>query len=737
MVARQSLSSGGAAPGPTGDLLHPASEPDGPLLARRVSSGVWRAGLLAQLGALLLCGLFFHLMLELELERLLVLAGWLSPLLAALAGAWALGLRRLLRPLHLLERLTAAPEGEPAAPSRPAPPHPVALPAPQELDAAYRAAHELPYRAMGGTFLLWLVLEAALGLLGGFYFQETAFRWAGMIFGAFVISFGMNVYQLIGQRLALRPCLELLSTRLAGRGRSGPFDPARLRVRYPLRFKLILGSLALVFFACAFSLFITFLQSHELIDRLQGASSKERVKLLLPMVRQGEAIELGPEEGLALLAPEGEVLGRWGKLPDEKVLRQLATSAEGSFLLTARGVMGAVLAASPCSIAPQGGRLVLVVPRPPVATRSLRLLILFMSLMFLGAAGLVQLSSAEITGPIQTLSERAREMASGRLDRPVPVGEADEIGVLSGAVETMRTSLKDKLETIEELNATLEQKVLLRTRELEQAMAQLQASEAKLVQSEKMASLGQLVAGVAHEINNPVNFVLNTLEPLQELVQDLVAVLDELAGGRPDEARQLLRQRGLEQAEEDALRMLQVMRNGAERTRRIVTDLRNFSRLDEAELKEVRLEEGIDSTLSLLRPSIPPGVRIETAYGLNEPVLCYAGQLNQIFMNLLKNAVQAVGKQGRIQVATAREGPWASVTVQDDGPGIPEAVRRRIFDPFFTTKEVGQGTGLGLSISLGIAARHGGELSCESEEGKGARFTLRIPVRGPEGKGGG
>jgi len=218
---------------------------------------------------------------------------------------------------------------------------------------------------------------------------------------------------------------------------------------------------------------------------------------------------------------------------------------------------------------------------------------------------------------------------------------------------------------------------------------------------------------------------------LQELVGELIAALPQPAGDAASATADPAGGPPLAAAAEDVQQMIAVMRHGAERTRRIVLDLRSFSRLDEAELQEVALAAGIRSTLNLLRPSVPAGVQLTCELAEDPPVLCYAGQLNQVFMNLLNNAVQAVGPAGRVTVRSRQERGWAVVEVEDDGPGIPEGLRHRIFDPFFTTKEVGQGTGLGLSISLGIVARHGGELTCHSEVGQGTRFTVRIPVGGP------
>jgi len=671
---------------------------------------MWRAAVLPQLVALGVCGLYFHFVLGLALSELAELGLWAFASLAVLGPLWAALLARLRAPVAAAAERPAE-GGSPIAPAR--------------ARAAFRAAQELPYRAALCTVGAWLAVNATLGLARGFGHGAPPLAWARLVLGALLVSGGAVAYQLVGLRLALRPALEALST-IAG----APGE--RVPVRHSLRLKMNLSFTALVFFACAFALITSFQQSRELIDSLQENASLARSRDLARLVAVQLAPALGASEGLALVGVEGQILRRWGRLPDEAALGDLVGHGVGALTLDARGLIGAVAPLPRGDPSLAGSKVVFVVKRPPAASRSLRLLVFFMSLMFLAAAGLVHLSSRELSEPIQALAERAREMASGRLDRPVPRGEADEIGILSDAFETMRTGLKDKIETIERLNATLEEKVLERTRELQQALGQLKASQAQLVQSEKMASLGQLVAGVAHEINNPVNFIVNTVEPLQELVTDLVTALDRHRAGQHAAAAQHVAEAGLEEAGSDALDMLRVMRNGAQRTRRIVADLRTFSRLDEAALKPVPLEDGLRSTLNLLRPSLPEGVRVETDFRLRRSVLCYAGPLNQVFMNLLNNAVQAVGEGGRVRVETASEPPWAVVRVLDDGPGVPAELRQRVFDPFYTTKEVGAGTGLGLSISLGVVQRHGGELSCSDAPGGGACFEVRIPLQGPE-----
>ena len=260
---------------------------------------------------------------------------------------------------------------------------------------------------------------------------------------------------------------------------------------------------------------------------------------------------------------------------------------------------------------------------------------------------------------------------------------------------------------IAELNSTLEARVEQRTRELGDAQAQL-------VQSEKMASLGQLVAGVAHELNNPIGFVHANLQLLEEQTRKIA----EAAPGSPEAQR----------AREAMQKLLARSREGTARVKKIVEDLRTFSRVDQAELQEIDLHDGIERTLSLMEPRLKDGITVVKQYGDLPPVRCYAGQLNQVFMNLLMNACDAMPGGGTITIRTARADHGVRLDFSDTGPGIPPEIRSRIFDPFFTTKAVGKGTGLGLSISHGIVERHGGRIGVESAMGEGTTFSIELPL---------
>ncbi|MBC8131675.1 MAG: HAMP domain-containing protein [Deltaproteobacteria bacterium] len=336
--------------------------------------------------------------------------------------------------------------------------------------------------------------------------------------------------------------------------------------------------------------------------------------------------------------------------------------------------------------------------------------------------GLVLLIVRDIVTPIRALEERTEEMARGELARPVPPsGEADEIGRLTFAFEEMRRALRDKLRSTESLNIDLEREVRRRTEVLEQrnvelreALEKLRRAQDDLVRSEKLASMGRLVAGIAHEINNPVNAVINTIGPLEELIRSIGQTRD----------LETLAAVGHEAGE-----MLAVIQRGATRSKAIVQALHNYSRGDDEQPREVNLARSVDDTLDLLRHRLQ-NVRIEKSVDPALRVVGFPGQIDQVLMNLVTNAAQAIGSRpggGTVRVAAATDAQIVEVTVSDDGPGIAPELLPRIFDPFFTTKDVGEGSGLGLSIVHGIIERHGGKIAVESVVGQGTLFRIRLP----------
>jgi len=267
-------------------------------------------------------------------------------------------------------------------------------------------------------------------------------------------------------------------------------------------------------------------------------------------------------------------------------------------------------------------------------------------------------------------------------------------------------------------NASLEQQVRERTElaeELGRTNQKLRETQAHLIHSEKMAGLGQLVAGIAHEINNPLAFVINNLF----IVEEHLAKVTGAGAQLPAEAALRL---------EKMKTLIADSHSGARRVRDLVLKLRTFSRLDEGTIKTIDVQESIESALLFLRHKMDGRIELEREYGEAKTLTCYAGELNQVLMNVIANAIDAIDGAGRITIGTGSENGHFVIRVRDTGKGIPEEIRNRVFEPFFTTKPIGQGTGLGLAISYGIIQAHKGLMEFTSEPGEGTEFTLKIPT---------
>nr|WP_306467059.1 ATP-binding protein [Thermoleptolyngbya sichuanensis] len=380
--------------------------------------------------------------------------------------------------------------------------------------------------------------------------------------------------------------------------------------------------------------------------------------------------------------------------------------------------------------------------------------VLFISLMM----GL--LTARWIARPIDRLSQASQRMARGDLSHQVDatssisIQEFTALGESFNHMTTQIASLVGHLEhanaELERINSDLENRVEERTAALQQTLAELEQTQAQVVQSEKMSSLGQLVAGVAHEINNPVNFIHGNLSPLKESVSDLLDLIQLYQRHYPAPPREIQETSDaidLEFLQQDLPNLLASLRVGTDRIRQIVLSLRNFARMDEAEFKAVDIHEGIDSTLLILEHRLKAkgnrlAIQVIKHYADLPEVECYPGSLNQVLMNILANAIDALEARdadrtkeamqqdpSRIEVSTALvDAEWVEIAIADNGGGIPQEIQRQIFDPFFTTKPVGKGTGMGLSISYQIIAeKHRGTLECFSIPGEGTRFVIRIP----------
>jgi signal transduction histidine kinase len=342
-----------------------------------------------------------------------------------------------------------------------------------------------------------------------------------------------------------------------------------------------------------------------------------------------------------------------------------------------------------------------------------------------------------------------------------PVTSEDEVGILAISfnqlIQQVKRLLAEQYEANQKLEVysqTLEEKIEERTQALRQknidlkhTLQELRRTQSQLIQNEKMSSLGHLVAGIAHEINNPVNFIYGNLKHTDDYTQQLLWLLELYQKHYPypePEIQNAKQEADIEYLTEDLPKILSSMKIGANRIREIVLSLRIFSRLDEAEFKNADIHEGIDSTLLILQhrlksQSARPKITVVKEYSEIPKIQCFAGQLNQVFMNILANAIDALEEAFQngfcpdpiIRISSAQVNENVVIQIVDNGIGIPEAIQSHIFDPFFTTKPVGKGTGMGLSISYQIITeKHGGYLRCISSPGQGTEFVIAIPIRG-------
>lgn len=336
----------------------------------------------------------------------------------------------------------------------------------------------------------------------------------------------------------------------------------------------------------------------------------------------------------------------------------------------------------------------------------------------------ILLTSSTILKPLNELVAALQNMQSGDRTVEIPIKSDTEIGLLTESFNQMSRK-------VIQARADLKKKIS----ELEAANQELKETQSRLVHSSKMVSLGQLVAGVAHELNNPIGFIYSNMGHLRDYSTKLIQ-LAEAAEKEPELLPELKKNFDIDYIKEDLPKLISSCEDGARRTRDIVLGLRNFSRLEESKLKEVDIHESIDNTLNLLAGEIKNRVQVVKSYAKLPLVTCYASQINQVFMNILSNAVQAIDGNGNIWITTKLfskpDGTeFVQISFQDSGKGMTSQVMEKIFDPFFSTKGVGQGTGLGLSISYGIIQSHGGEIQVKSQVGIGTEFVVQIPVKPP------
>ncbi|MDR9487402.1 7TM diverse intracellular signaling domain-containing protein [Salibacter sp.] len=344
------------------------------------------------------------------------------------------------------------------------------------------------------------------------------------------------------------------------------------------------------------------------------------------------------------------------------------------------------------------------------------------------------------------------EYGSGLETIMLAFGLADYINVLRKQNEVAQKEALDVSKENERLikrqNIMLEQKVQERTKELSltnselnEALDELKEAQTQLVEQEKMASLGQLTAGIAHEINNPINFVTANVNPLKRDIEDIIEVLEKYQSIKSvddfkvkiEEINELIEELEVDYLKDEINSLLKGIDEGARRTAEIVRGLKVFSRAEEQDIKKVDLLEGLESTVTLLNSTIKNEIKVERDFKNIPKVECYAGKINQVFMNILSNAVQAVkedksrSEPGKIMLKSFSEGDEVFIQIIDNGPGIDPEVISKVFEPFFTTKPVGEGTGLGLSITRSIIQKHNGDIKVENNKDRGVTFTIKLP----------
>jgi signal transduction histidine kinase len=617
--------------------------------------------------------------------------------------------------------------------------------------ALYQHVQAMPVRLAALSIGLW-VSTVVVGVVvlrgGGLAVDDTAILSTSIL----VVAVAGSIYASLWHRATLRPLLSHLTQRyrVPVRG-SGP--------ALSMRSKLLLSFGGVVLLACGMALVWSFVQyktqATEAVARQadlglawlrsevqaevaaqSAAPTPDVVRAALRKIdtRASEASAVlyylddagaAPGGGDGVLALGGGPMGA-PRLP-WYVTAQLRRAGAGLITMSSAELAGR---AGRLEVVWRGerkalGTVAVFYPtyrgRGAAMVRPLRELLVFFLALFGICAGIVAATVSQFVSPIRKLERRADGMARGELADPVEAsGEGDEIGRLTYALEEMRRALREKLRSTEEVNLDLERAVQMRTqdlarknRELAETLDKLTQAQAQLVRAEKLASIGQLVAGIAHEINNPVNAIVNTVGPLEEAVTELerapVAQQAEVAGDIRD--------------------MVRVVQRGAQRTKAIVTALHNYSRTDDEKLVDFDVDRAISDSLELLRHLLRQDITVHKRFGDVGKMRGHAGQVNQVLMNLMTNAAQAVlGRPGaEITVETRAEGDDIVVRIADNGPGIPPDVLPRIWDPFFTTKDVGEGTGLGLSIVHELITRHHGTITVETEVGQGTAFVVRLP----------
>jgi signal transduction histidine kinase len=697
---------------------------------------------------------FFHYFLDFTVERLRTMWKFFPYFVLALTTmTWVVVYWMTRRPKQFLRQLVdddlaprrgrAAPEdpfasggeaGRPRFRTAPAAYAPAEIRLRHAAPLVHRIIQRLPYRIAALTFLNWSLAMASIVVHAANVWQLAPEDMGLIVVAGLIIASAVATYQIQWHRGLVRPALTTISTRIPLR-----FD--KVAGTFGLRGKIVLSYGVVAAFAVAISLLASFVQLRRWSTQDVQSRAEDRARAVLTElhgapISPAALLRLTPRaDEWVFFRTDSEVAPVWagGVAPAE--LAAFPLDAEVAFGVAAEGGGGPLdlrdlqLAGYWLRVDAPAGSLGVLLPGYRARGLGTRILtsLAFFVILLAASLGIVFLAAREITIPIETLSRQASAIEEGALDQPVPLGEGDQIGELAHALDRMREALR-------QYSAELEEKVRART-------AELRETQSQLIHSEKMAFVGQAVAGVAHEINNLLNALANSIGPLDAAVQTLARAVDEGAaratadgaggaggagapGGAPDAATR--------EARAEVGEMVRVLRNAVGRAQRIVTDLRNFSRPGETTRRPVDLREGITETLRLVgHLAREKNIRVETRLEDVGLVECAVGPLNQVFMNLVVNAIQAAetGSDPWIRITLEREegGGGVLVRVEDNGPGIPREVRARIFEPFYTTKPAGKGTGLGLSISEKIVKQHDGTIEVASAPGRGATFTVRLP----------
>ena len=636
---------------------------------------------------------------------------------------------------------------------------------PDNATMVYRRAQALPYRLALLSGALWIATSLVGALVARYHLRFELDDTIVMVTAMLVVGVGAAIYESLWHRDTMHPLLAHLTVRYR--------VPVRgLTPALSLRTKLLLSFGSVVLLACGMALLWGFVQYKSLATESSDRQSDLGIKWLASEIRSAAAErdaaptpafvrdvmqriaresreatavmyyldDGGPPHPTDALVASAGTLGVTAvgggpqgapKLPwyVRLQMRQAAPVELGAAALAGRS---ARLRVGWHGTVYDLGAIAVMYPdyrgRSESMVKPLRELLVFFVVLFGACAGIVVVTVAQFVTPIRALEQRADSMARGELADPVSSGgEGDEIGRLTFALEEMRRALRDKLRSTEEVNLDLERAVQMRTadlarknRELAETLDKLTRTQNQLVRSEKMASIGQLVAGIAHEINNPVNAIVNTVGPLEDAIGEIESAD---AAARADAAG-------------DIREMVRVVQRGAQRTKAIVQALHNYSRTDDEKLVDFDLNRSLDDSLELLRHLLKQHVTVAKHYGEVGKIRGHAGQINQVFMNLLTNAAQALGGRDHatITIDTRGDGDHVVVKISDNGPGIPADVLPRIFDPFFTTKDVGEGTGLGLAIVHELVERHGGTIDVHTELGAGTTFTVVLPRQPADAK---